>query len=180
VIDAAVGMAMAAAPRPHPPVHVAVDPTTGPVLGDRAHLEQIVCNLLSNALKFTPPDGRVDVRLEHDGTTIRIVVADTGWGIPRETLPHLFDEFWQGSAPGEGSPVGLGLGLAIVRHLVDRHGGTVGADSAGPGCGAVFVVAFPLAGEGDRPHGALVGGEEAPPPVPELLTRGDRSKGAEA
>lgn len=145
VIDAAVGTVTAAAAPPHPSIHVAGDPSAGPVLGDRARLEQIVCNLLSNALKVTPPEGRVDVRLEHEDETARIVVADTGRGIPSEMLPRLFEEFWQAHPEGPRSPDGLGLGLAIVRHLVQLHGGTVHAESAGPGHGATFVVEFPLA-----------------------------------
>ncbi len=143
VVEAAVATATAAAPLPQPAVHITADSATGPVLGDRARLEQVVCNVVSNALKFTAADGRVDVRLEHDETNARIIVADTGCGVPPEMLPHLFREFWQGSSSGHRSP-GLGLGLAIVRHLVEVHGGTVLADSPGPGCGTTFVIELPL------------------------------------
>jgi signal transduction histidine kinase len=152
VIDAAVRTVMAAVPAPHAVVSVAADPSVGPVAGDRARLEQIVCNLLSNALKFTPVDGRVEVRLGHDGGSARLAVADNGRGIPAQMLARLFDEFWQAETRQRDSPVGLGLGLAIVRQLVQMHGGTVRAESPGPGYGATFVVELPLAG-----HDADVG-----------------------
>jgi signal transduction histidine kinase len=159
VIDAAVRTAKAAAPLPQPAVHVVVDPSVGPVPGDRARLEQIVCNLLSNALKFTPPQGRVDVRLESADATVRIVVEDTGRGIPREMLSRLFDEFWQARTEASGSPVGLGLGLAIVRQLVHMHRGTVDAESAGPGSGATFVVKLPFARHDDQARVVPAAGE---------------------
>ena len=142
LIDAAVEVATAAAPLPQPAVGVAVDPAIGPVLGDRVRLEQIVCNLLSNALKFTPPEGSVRVRVEQDGVAARIVVADTGCGIRPEMLPRLFEEFWQAATAGPSG--GLGLGLSIVRHLVELHGGSVSVESAGPGRGTAFVVTLPL------------------------------------
>jgi signal transduction histidine kinase len=145
VIDAAVETATAAAPVPQPTVGVTVVPSVSPVLGDRARLEQVVCNLLSNALKFTPPDGSVQVRVEQDDTSARIVVADTGCGIRPDVLPRLFEEFWQAGTSGPSAQGGLGLGLAIVRHLVELHGGSVSAESGGPGRGTTFVVALPLA-----------------------------------
>jgi signal transduction histidine kinase len=147
VIEAAVETAKAAALHSQPLISIDVDPFVGPVLGDSARLEQVVCNLLSNALKFTPAEGRIDIRLERDGDTARIVVADTGRGIPAEMLSRLFDEFWQARSAESGSPVGLGLGLAIVRQLVEMHGGTVHAESDGVGRGATFVVELPLARE---------------------------------
>jgi signal transduction histidine kinase len=147
VVEAAVATATAAAPGPQPPVGVSVA-AAGMVLGDRARLEQVVCNLLANALKFTPPEGRVELRLEQQGTTARIVVADTGCGIHPDVVPHLFQEFRQAHAPGPAAHAGLGLGLAIVRHLVELHGGTVSAESAGPGHGATFTVSLPLAAVG--------------------------------
>jgi signal transduction histidine kinase len=143
VVEVAVATATAAAPLPQPAIHIAADPSTGPVLGDRARLEQVVANVVSNALKFTAADGRVDVRLERDGTYARIIVADTGCGIAREMLPHLFLEFWQGSNSSHQSS-GLGLGLSIVRHLVELHGGTIRADSPGPGCRSIFVIELPM------------------------------------
>jgi signal transduction histidine kinase len=144
IIEAAAETAKAAARHPHPFLSVDVDPSAGPVLGDRARLEQVVCNLVSNALKFTPADGRIDIRLARAGDRARIVVADTGRGIPAETLSHVFDEFWQARGADAGSPAGLGLGLAIARQLVEMHGGTIHADSKGAGLGATFVVELPL------------------------------------
>jgi signal transduction histidine kinase len=144
IVEAAVETAKAGALDPQPLVRVDLDTSTGPVLGDRARLEQVVCNLVSNALKFTPADGRIDVRLERIGDRARIVVADTGCGIPAETLPRVFDEFWQIAPAGTGSVGGLGLGLAIARQLVEMHGGTIHAASKGVGLGATFVVELPV------------------------------------
>jgi signal transduction histidine kinase len=104
-----------------------------------------VTNLVSNALKFTPAEGRVTVAVQCVGAHGRILVADTGCGIAADTLPHVFDEFWQSSGAARPSSAGLGLGLAIVRHLVELHGGSVRAESAGEGHGATFVVELPLA-----------------------------------
>jgi signal transduction histidine kinase len=110
--------------------------------GDAARLKQVVSNLLANALKFTPNGGRVTVVLTSAGETLRLEVHDTGEGIPAAFLPHVFDRYRQASTTG---PRGLGLGLAIVRHLVELHGGRVTASSAGPGRGSTFVVELPIA-----------------------------------
>jgi PAS domain S-box-containing protein len=115
-----------------------------PVLGDPLRLQQVVVNILSNAVKFTPEGGHVDVELVVQGARARISVTDTGQGIAPEMLPHVFEIFRQGDAPGRQAHGGLGLGLALVRHLVESHGGTVTADSAGPGQGARFVVELPV------------------------------------
>jgi signal transduction histidine kinase len=114
------------------------------VMGDPTRLHQIVGNLLTNAIKFTPAGGLVTIRLERDDRRAHIVVSDTGKGISADFLPHVFERFRQGEAArGQG---GLGLGLAIVRRLVELHGGTVQAQSAGEGRGAVFTVTLPLTG----------------------------------
>jgi PAS domain S-box-containing protein len=114
---------------------------------DPDRVQQIIWNLLTNALKFTPAGGRVDVRLDRvDERHARLVVRDTGRGIPRDFLPRLFERFEQHEAAGPSRTRGLGIGLAIVKHLVERHGGTVTAESAGPGQGATFTVVVPLAG----------------------------------
>jgi K+-sensing histidine kinase KdpD len=113
------------------------------VLADEQRIEQVVTNLVSNALKFTPAQGRVTVKLfEKDGCA-RLVVADTGEGIPSEFLNHVFEPFSQGRS--ENSSQGLGLGLAIVKHLVDAHHGEIRVESGGPGHGTTFVVQLPLA-----------------------------------
>src|SRR5262249_13519778 len=106
----------------------------------------VVWNLLSNAIQFTPAGGRVEVKLEPTGDNVRIAVRDTGAGIDPEFLPHVFDRFRQGDSSTTRSHKGLGLGLAIVRHLVELHGGTVRAESEGRGRGATFVVELPLRG----------------------------------
>ena len=120
-----------------------LEPITTKVLGDAERLQQVVSNLLTNALKFTPEGGRVAVRLDRVGTRARVTVADTGSGIPPESLPHVFDRFWQADSSDTRAHGGLGLGLAIVRHLVAAHGGVVRAESAGEGKGATFIVELP-------------------------------------
>jgi len=112
-------------------------------LGDPGRLQQVMWNLLSNAVKFTPTGGRVDVKLETDRAHTRITVSDSGQGISPEFLPHVFERFRQAETFSTRVHGGLGLGLAIVRHLVELHGGTVRASSAGLGCGATFSVTLP-------------------------------------
>jgi PAS domain S-box-containing protein len=114
------------------------------VAGDPARLQQVVWNLLSNALKFTPKGGRVQVRLERINSHIEIAVSDTGVGIKPEFLPHVFERFRQADQTTTRHHGGLGLGLAIVRHLVELHGGTVQVESPGEGQGATFVVKLPV------------------------------------
>jgi PAS domain S-box-containing protein len=115
------------------------------VMGDAGRLQQIVWNLLSNAVKFTPRGGRVQVLLECRDSAAEITVADTGQGIPEEFLPHVFERFRQQDGGSTRRQGGLGLGLSIVRQLVELHGGTVAAYSDGPGNGASFSVKLPLA-----------------------------------
>jgi signal transduction histidine kinase/ActR/RegA family two-component response regulator len=125
-------------------VEADLDPAAGFVLGDAVRLQQVVWNLLSNAIKFTPPGGRIEVRLaRHDGH-IEIVVSDTGSGIAPEFTPYVFERFRQGETGTTRQYGGLGLGLSIVRHLVELHGGTVSAESAGVGKGATFRVLLPV------------------------------------
>jgi signal transduction histidine kinase/ActR/RegA family two-component response regulator len=121
-----------------------LDPGAGPINGDPNRLQQVVWNLLSNAIKFTAREGRVQVVLERVNSHIEIAVADTGVGIKPEFLPHVFDRFRQEKASGTRSATGLGLGLSIVKHLVELHGGSVHAISAGEGQGATFTVCLPL------------------------------------
>jgi PAS domain S-box-containing protein len=119
-------------------------PNVGQVLGDVARFQQIVWNLLSNAIKFTPYGGRVDIQLQRVGTEAHIIVKDTGKGISPDFLPHLFESFQQEDASITRKYGGLGLGLAIVRQLVEAHGGTITAHSPGEGLGATFTVRLPL------------------------------------
>lgn len=121
-----------------------LDPLAGMVSGDAARLQQIFSNLFTNAVKYTSKNGRVDVRLQREGTSVVINVSDTGEGISPEFLPHIFDRFRQAEGSITRQHGGLGLGLAIVRHLVEAHGGTVQASSQGTGQGATFTVTFPL------------------------------------
>ena len=114
------------------------------VAGDRERLEEIVANLLSNAIKFTEPGGRVTVTMERDAQRAVIAVADTGVGMSPEQLGHIFDRFWQAETGRARRREGLGLGLTIVKHLVEEHDGTIRAESAGLGRGARFSVELPL------------------------------------
>jgi PAS domain S-box-containing protein len=123
------------------------------VVGDPARLQQVVWNLLTNAVKFTPAGGSVEVRLGRAASYVEIVVSDTGAGIDAEFLPHVFERFRQADQHANRRHGGLGLGLSIVRHLVELHGGTVSADSAGAGAGATFTVTLPVS-HVHRPEGA--------------------------
>ena len=127
-----------------------LDPAAGPVLGDSERLQQIVWNLLSNAIKFTPKRGRIQVCLQRINSHVEIVVTDTGQGITAEFLPYVFERFRQADSSITRSFGGLGLGLAIVRQLVELHGGTVHADSPGEGQGATFTVKLPLMAVGPK------------------------------
>ena len=121
-----------------------LDPRGGPVVGDPDRLQQVVWNLLMNAVKFTPRNGRVQLYLQRVTSHVEIVVSDDGPGIPPEVLPFIFEPFRQGDSSSTRAHSGLGLGLALVRHLVDLHGGSVTARSDGAGGGATFVVRLPL------------------------------------
>ncbi|HEY9696105.1 MAG TPA: PAS domain S-box protein [Trichocoleus sp.] len=128
-------------------IETALDPQIPLILGDATRLQQVVWNLLSNAVKFTPAAGRVDVRLEQVGRHARIIVSDTGMGIRPSFLPRVFNYFQQADSGTTRRFGGLGLGLAIVRQLVDAHGGAVWAESSGEGQGATFTVQLPLVSE---------------------------------
>jgi signal transduction histidine kinase len=115
------------------------------VWGDPTRLQQVLWNLLNNAVKFTPPHGTVAVTARQDGDAVAITVTDTGQGIPAEILPHVFEMFRQGEPGTSSTHGGLGLGLSIARTLVELHGGTIHAESAGAGAGARFVIRLPAA-----------------------------------
>jgi signal transduction histidine kinase len=118
------------------------------IVGDPDRLRQVVWNLLSNAAKFTPEGGDIYIRLERDSTTARLSVRDTGRGIGAEFLPHVFEPFRQADSSITRASGGLGLGLSLVRHLVEAHGGTVSVSSEGPMQGTTFMVALPRYGGG--------------------------------
>ena len=144
VIDNAVSTVQPAADAKGVKVHALVDPRATPVSGDPDRLQQVVWNLLSNAVKFTPKGGNVQVRLERVDSHVEIVVSDTGIGIKKDFLPYAFERFRQGESGPARKTGGLGLGLAIVRHIVEMHGGVVLAQSAGEGQGSTFTVTLPL------------------------------------
>jgi signal transduction histidine kinase len=116
------------------------------IKGDPDRLQQVFWNLLSNAVKFTPANGAVDVRMYTAGDEVVVTVTDTGIGISSDFLPHVFDRFRQADSTSTRQHTGMGLGLAIVRHVVELHGGRVRAESSGTGAGSSFVVTLPLAG----------------------------------
>ncbi len=164
VVEAAVEVVQPTAETKGVRLQAILDPLAGPVSGDPARLQQIVWNVLANAIKFTPKGGRVQVRLERVDSSVQIVVADTGIGIDPAFKPYVFERFRQADASSSRAYGGLGLGLAIVRHLVDLHGGTVCAESAGVGQGATFILSFPLTiARTLAPADAAFGG--APPPL---------------
>jgi PAS domain S-box-containing protein len=124
-------------------VQPVLDPSAGPVLADPDRLQQVVWNLLSNAIKFTPAGGRVSVRVVEQHPHVKIEIEDSGIGMPAEFLPHAFELFRQRDSSNTRAHGGLGLGLAVVRQLVELHGGTVSVASAGEGQGATFTVTLP-------------------------------------
>jgi signal transduction histidine kinase len=128
--------------------HLRLDQELEPVriVGDPDRLRQVVWNLLSNAAKFTPEGGDIFIRVENDGGTARLSVRDTGRGIGAEFLPHVFEPFRQADSSITRASGGLGLGLSLVRHLVEAHGGTVSVSSEGPMLGTTFMVALPRYG----------------------------------
>jgi signal transduction histidine kinase/CheY-like chemotaxis protein len=151
-----------------------LDPAAGPISGDSGRLQQVLWNLLSNAVKFTPRGGKVQILLERVNSHIELSVADTGAGIDAGFLPHLFERFRQADASTTRQSGGLGLGLSIVRHLVELHGGTVRVQSPGAGLGTTVTVTLPLMvmqrqqEVGDR-H------PKSPPEVPTPYTPSDLS-----
>ncbi len=143
-------------------LQLALDPDVDDILGDRDRLQQVVWNLLSNAIKFTPTGGAVVVRLARAGTDVEICVEDTGRGIHPEFMPYVFERFRQADAS---FTRGLGLGLAIARHLVELHGGTIGVHSDGDGRGARFTVRLPIAARHGR-AASEPGADASPDPGP--------------
>jgi len=164
VVGAAIATVQPAADAKNVAVETAVDPATPPIPADQGRLQQLIWNLLANAIKFTPSGGRVRVAVAPADRHIEIAVSDTGIGISAEFLPYVFDRFRQADATFAREHGGLGLGLAIARHIAELHGGTIGAESGGVGRGATFTVSMPMrAGQS----------VSAPPPQPDLAP-GDR------
>src|ERR671937_799032 len=145
VIDAALDAVRPAAAAKEIRLQSVLDPRAGPMTGDPNRLQQVVWNLLTNAVEFTSKGGRVQVHLQRVNSHVEIVVSDTGRGIAPDVLPFVFDRFRQGDNSTTRAHSGLGLGLALVKHLVELHGGSVSAHSGGADRGAAFVVTLPLA-----------------------------------
>jgi two-component system CheB/CheR fusion protein len=169
VTTAAVESARVAAEAKEVSIELSSETKTAMVRGDPDRLQQVAWNLLSNAVKFTPRGGRVQVCIGRVGTYIHLTVRDTGQGIPRDFLPHVFERFRQGEGRPSRTQTGLGLGLAIVKQLVEQHGGTAAADSTGEGQGATFTIALPVpalliesesAGEADATAAETVASEQ--------------------
>jgi PAS domain S-box-containing protein len=143
VLESAIDAVRPAAEAKQIRLQTLLDPAASPLAGDPDRLRQVLWNLLSNAVKFTSKNGRIQVVSQRINSHIEVIVSDTGIGIEPELLPHVFDRFRQGDSGSNRQSSGLGLGLAIVRNLVELHGGTVRAESKGRGQGATFIVRLP-------------------------------------
>jgi len=144
IVQSAVAVVQPVIEAKHIQVLVDSDPGLSTVFGDSSRLQQVIWNLLSNAVKFTPEGGIVRVQLRSTGGTAEMIVSDSGQGIPQEFLPHVFEPFRQADASTTRTHAGLGLGLSIVRQIIEAHGGTVAADNNPDGPGAVFTVRLPI------------------------------------
>ena len=164
VIASAIETLRPAADAKHITIHSSIASDAGTFMGDPGRIQQVIWNLLSNALKFTPQGGRVDIGVRREASRLALTVADNGVGIKKDFLPHVFDRFRQADASTTRRHGGLGLGLAIVKHLVEQHGGTVTVSSAGDMQGASFTVRLPL---GAPTAGARQAGD-APSASPDL------------
>ena len=159
VIGAAVDVVKPAAQAKGIEIRCTLDPHAGEITGDSDRLQQVVWNLLTNAVKFTPEGGRVELRCERLNEHVQIEVSDSGFGIEADVAEKIFDAFEQGVPKGT---TGLGLGLAISKALTEFHGGNISARSAGAGRGTTFAVNFPVA----APLAALSHADGFSPPVP--------------
>ena len=146
IVNAAIDSIRPAAEAKGIRLQTMLDPAAGPISGDADRLQQIVWNLLTNAVKFTPKGGRIQVKVQRVDSHVEIVVSDSGVGISKEFLPYVFDRFRQADASTTRIHGGLGLGLSIVHQLVDLHGGTVSVYSDGEGQGATFTISLPFVG----------------------------------
>ena len=171
-IDAAVETVRPAADAKNIRIDKHYDPAVGPIAGDPARLQQVIWNLLSNAIKFTPRDGRVAIMLNAFDEHVQITVQDNGVGIAPEFKAHVFERFRQGDASTTRTHGGLGLGLSIVKHLIEQHGGTVRVDSEGEEQGASFTIALPSANRQSQSSRADRPAYSPPSPlVPDILLR---------
>ena len=166
IVNAAIDSIRPAADAKSIRLQTMLDPAAGPISGDADRLQQIVWNLLTNAVKFTPKGGRIQVKVQRIDSHVEIVVSDSGVGINKEFLPYVFDRFRQADASTTRIHGGLGLGLSIVHQLVDLHGGSVSVQSEGEGKGATFTISLPFVGVISNPKEA----EPANPGPSEGLT----------
>jgi signal transduction histidine kinase/ActR/RegA family two-component response regulator len=155
VINAAIDSVQLAVDAKELKLEIKLDPSARHTLGDASRLQQVVWNLLSNAIKFTLSGGHIHVNVERAGDDVRIQVSDNGQGIGQDFLPFIFERFRQADGTTTRQHCGLGLGLAIVRHLVELHGGTIKAGSEGEGKGATFTIELPLAPQDTKGHKKL-------------------------
>jgi CheY-like chemotaxis protein len=146
------------------------DTTPAMISGDANRLQQVVWNLLSNAVKFTNSGGRVCVKVSEGGGAVEVSVSDTGQGVSKEFLPFVFDRFRQADSTTTRQHGGLGLGLAIARHLVEIHGGTIKAESRGEGRGATFTIKLPLVEAASSATEFVDAGQHALARTPQLLS----------
>lgn len=143
-------------------VETALETGAGMVNGDIERLQQVVWNLLSNAIRYTPPEGRIQIRYIRQGDYVELLMRDSGQGIPADALPHLFERYWQGRNTERRSQ-GLGLGLAIAHRIIELHGGKITAASEGEGCGATFTVLLPVVSAESAPSAAAANDSDASP-----------------
>ena len=146
IVNAAIDSIRPAADAKNIRLQTMLDPAAGPISGDADRLQQVVWNLLTNAVKFTPKNGQIQVKVQRVDSHVEIVVSDSGVGISKEFLPYVFDRFRQADASTTRIHGGLGLGLSIVRQLVDLHGGSVSVESEGEGKGTTFTITLPFVG----------------------------------
>ena len=161
VIQAAVDAVKPASEAKEIEIAIELDARVGPISGDPDRLQQIVWNLLTNSVKFTNKGGRIEVSLKAEGSDAVLCVKDTGIGMPAELLPHIFERFRQGASSASRAHGGLGIGLALVRHLVEMHGGTVEAHSDGDGHGSMFMIRVPTLGTRAVTHNPALSGVDA-------------------
>jgi hypothetical protein len=144
ILEAAIDTMLPQAQAKGIALHLYLDASKCAIIGDPSRLHQVITNLLVNAIKFTPSGGRVEIRLARQGSYAEVTVSDTGRGIPTELLQHIFEPFSQAGTDQATAHDGLGLGLTIARHIIERHRGKIHAEGLGEGTGTKFTIILPL------------------------------------